>query len=149
MSAITTATMAIIGGLPPPLPLCELLDGRFGVPEPWPVVFDAAVLAAVVDPGFVAEEPVLPAPAAFAFDVLDEPAPDVLAPAAAGLVLAWPEVDLSACLPADDFDAPLLALADVEALVALLFWSAPLFEGASLRFSSLMWRRIPPVADSP
>ena len=38
---------------------------------------------------------------------------------------------------------------DFEALAALLSWSVPLFEGASLRFSSLMWWRIPPVADSP
>ena len=48
-----------------------------------------------------------------------------------------------------DIDSTFGTMADFEALAALLSWSVPLFEGASLRFSSLMWWRIPPVADSP
>ena len=83
------------------------------------------------------------------FAALDLSAPAAFAPAVALFVPAWAAVDLSACLLPDDFGAPFVALADFEALAALLSWSVPLFEGASLRFSSLMWWRIPPVADSP
>jgi hypothetical protein len=156
MTAITTATMAIIGGLLPPLLRWAVAPGRFGVPVPpaaeAPLArFDVPLVAAEDEPlvgfGLAVFDAALEAEPDFA--ALDLSAPAAFAPAVALFVPAWAAVDLSACLLPDDFGAPFVALADFEALAALLSWSVPLFEGASLRFSSLMWWRIPPVADSP